>query len=298
MKNYIITGATGHIGNILAKELLKRGQKVRVISRNAEKLKELESLGGEPWVGDINDNNFVTRAFAGTDAAFCANTANMLSNDVRKEQKVIADNFYHAAKTNHVKNVVLLSSLGAHIRNGAGIVDGLGYMEDLFLHLEGSNVLNLRPAYFMENTFGLLSTIKQMGIAGTPMHGDLSFPMVATKDIANVALKHLLELNFNGNVIEYVLGPRDYSYNEITQIIGRKIDMPDLKYTQFPYDQAISSMVSSGFCSEDAAKQMVNLTKGFNDGKIKSTQPRSTKNTTHTTFEEFSDVFVMAYEHS
>jgi uncharacterized protein YbjT (DUF2867 family) len=298
MKNYVITGATGHIGNIIAKELIKKGQKVKVIGRSAEKLKELEALGGEPWVGDVNDKDFVTRAFAGSDAAFCVNTPNMQSKDVRKDQKTISDNFFHAAKTNHLKNVLLLSSLGANLRNGAGIVDGLGYMEDLFLKLEGSNVLNLRPTYFMENTFGLLSTIKQMGIAGTPMLGDIRFPMVATKDIAAVAAKHLLELSFKGNVIEYVLGPKEYSYNEITKIVGKKIGMPDLKYTQFPYDQAVSGMVSSGYCSEDAAKQMVSLAKGFNEGKIKSTQPRSTKNTTPTTYEEFSEVFAMAYEHS
>jgi uncharacterized protein YbjT (DUF2867 family) len=298
MKNYVITGATGHIGNVIAKELLKKGNKVRVIGRSAEKLKELQTLGAEPSVGDIMDSAFVTRAFTGADAVFCVNTPNLLSDNVRKEQNTISDHFYNAVKTNHVKNVVLLSSIGADLRNGAGIVDGLGYMEDLFLHLTDVNVLNLRPTYFMENTFGLIPTIKQMNIAGTPIQPDLHFPMVATRDIGAVASKHLLELDFKGNVTEYVLGARDYSYNEVTKIVGKKIGKPDLTYVQFPYDQAVSGMAASGFCSEDVAKQMVALSKAINEGKVKTTLPRNAQNTTPTTYEEFAESFAMAYQHS
>jgi len=298
MKNYVITGATGNIGKILSKELLAKGVKVKVIGRSVEKLKELVALGAEPLVGNINDAHFVTKAFAGADAVFCLVTPNLQSNDVRAEQKAIANNYLNAVKINQIKNVVLLSSVGAHLRNGAGIVDGLGYMEELFLQLKDTNVLNLRPTYFMENTFGLIGTIKQMGIAGTPVNGDIKFPMVATKDIATTAAKYLLDLNFKGNVTEYVLGAKDYSYNEVTSIIGKAISKPDLKYVQFPYDDAVKGMVAAGFCAEDAAKQMVALSKGINEGGVMIPNIRSKTNTTNTNYEEFVKTFAMIYQNS
>ena len=298
MKNYVITGATGNIGKIIAKELLSKGEKVKVIGRSAEKLQELVALGGIPQVGDVNDLAFLQKAFEGADAVFCVNTPNLQSNDVRNEQEHISDNFFNAVKSNKVKNVVLLSSIGADLKKGAGIVDGLGYMEDLFLQLRDVNVLNLRPTYFMENTFGLIPTIKAMGFAGTPVKGDLQFPVVATKDIAAVAARHLIALDFQGNTTEYVLGPKDYTYNEITQILGAKIGKPELNYVQFQYQDAIGGMVASGFCSENVARHMVDLAKGLNEGHIKSKHPRSAQNTTPTTYEEFAEIVASAYKYS
>lgn len=296
MKTYVITGATGHIGKILSKELLKNGMNVLVVGRSAEKLQELVDLGAKYITGDVNDKAFVTKAFQGADAVFCLLTANLHAQDVLAEQKQIADNYLHAVRENNVKNVVLLSSIGAQLRHGAGIVDGLGYMEAIFQQLNNVNVLNLRPAYFMENTFGLLGTIDQMGIAGTPLDGKLKFPMVATRDIAAVAAKYLLSLNFTGNSVQYVLGPKDYSYEEITGIIGRELGKPDLKYVQFPYEDATRAMVSSGFMGEDAARLMVELNKGINEGKAIESNIRNAQNTTPTTFEEFAKEFSMVHQ--
>jgi len=299
MKKYVITGATGRIGKILSIELLAKGMDVYAIGRSAEKLQELETIGAKTLPGDINDRAFVTKAFQGADAVFCLLTADMHSLDVRTEQRRIADNFLHAVKENQVKNVVLLSSVGAQLRHGAGIVDGLGYMEEIFQQLKDINVLNLRPAYFMENSFGLISTIEHMGIAGTPLNGKVKIPMVATKDIAAVAAKFLLSLTFKDNTIQYVLGAKDYSYEEVTSIVGREMDKPDLKYVQFPYDDAVKAMVSSGFCSENTAKQMIELNKAINENNFLEPNIRNAQNTTPTTFEEFAKSFsMMIHQHS
>jgi uncharacterized protein YbjT (DUF2867 family) len=298
MKNYVITGASGNIGKNIAKDLLAKGQNVKVIARNADKLKELQALGAEVVTGNIADKNFLIKAFSGADAVFCLLTPDMNAADVRKEQNLIAENYFEAVKANNIQNVVLLSSVGAHLRNGAGIVDGLGYMEDLFLQLKEINVLNLRPTYFMENTLGMIGTIKHMGIAGNPVKGDVSFPMVATKDIAAVAAKRLLDLNFKANSVEFVLGARDYSYDEITAIAGNAIEKPELKYIQFSYEDSIKGMVASGFCGEDAARLMVDLSKAINDGSLFSAHQRTAANTTPTTYEAFSQTFAWVYQNS
>jgi len=57
---------------------------------------------------------------------------NPQSKDFRKDQRKVAHNYVNAVKHNNVKNVLLLSSIGAHMRNGAGVIDGLGDMEEYF----------------------------------------------------------------------------------------------------------------------------------------------------------------------
>ena len=129
---YAITGATGNIGKAIAFELLSKGKKVRAIGRNAERLKELSDKGAETAIGDIYDSAFVQKAFAGCEAVFCLIPPNMQATDFTRDQYKVADNYVNAVKANNIKYVLVLSSIGAQIRKGAGIVDGLGYLEERF----------------------------------------------------------------------------------------------------------------------------------------------------------------------
>lgn len=67
---YVIMGATGNTGKPLALALLNAGKKVRVLSRDAEKAKDLVNKKAELLVGDSSDSNFLTKAFTGTDAVY------------------------------------------------------------------------------------------------------------------------------------------------------------------------------------------------------------------------------------
>jgi len=42
---YVISGATGNTGKVIASTLLEAGKKVRIIARNVEKAKELTDKG-------------------------------------------------------------------------------------------------------------------------------------------------------------------------------------------------------------------------------------------------------------
>jgi len=293
---YVITGATGHIGKRIATNLLEKGKKVRAIGRDTSKLKELAEKDAELFVGDLYDADFVKKAFTGATAVFCMIPPNMQTNEVRKYQQKVARNYVNAVKANGVKYAVLLSSVGAHLRNGAGVVDGLGDMEEYFSELKDVNVLILRPSYFMENLFGMIGIIKQSGIIGSAMKGDLKAPYVATKDIAEVGTKGLLNLSFKGHSIEYVLGPRDLTFNEIATIIGNAIGKPDLKYVQFSYEDAKTGLVQSGYASESSAELYNQLTEAMNSGKALSEHKRTKENSTPTTMEEFARVLAQMYD--
>jgi uncharacterized protein YbjT (DUF2867 family) len=67
---YVITGGAGHVSKPLTEKLLKAGHGVTVISRNAEHLKPLTSLGAKPAIGSVNDLTFLKTTFAGADAVY------------------------------------------------------------------------------------------------------------------------------------------------------------------------------------------------------------------------------------
>lgn len=63
MKPTLVTGATGFVGWHVARALLERGCRVRVLARDPARLRELE--GAEPAAGDLLDPASLERAVAG-----------------------------------------------------------------------------------------------------------------------------------------------------------------------------------------------------------------------------------------
>ena len=288
---YAITGASGNIGKVIALELLAKGKRVRAIGRHPEHLKEITTKGGETQIGDLHYSTFMQRAFANCTDVYCMIPPNMQATDFRRDQEKIVNNYINAVKVNNVKNIVLLSSVGAHLRNGAGVVDGLGYMEERFSELKDCNVLSLRCGYFMENLLGQLDMIKHTGVMGTSVKASIAFPIVATKDIAELATKRLLNLDFKGYSIQYVLGPKDLTWTQITQIIGNAIDHHDLRYVEFSSEDAENGMVQSGMMSRNIAHLIQGMSEAFNTGKAMTAHTRTRDNTTPTTLEEFAKTF-------
>lgn len=65
----VVTGATGHLGNTLVRELLKKGKEVRVLL-HSEYTEPLDGLEVEKVTGDVRDFNSLVKAFKGSDIVF------------------------------------------------------------------------------------------------------------------------------------------------------------------------------------------------------------------------------------
>ena len=67
---YVILGATGNTGSIIADSLLSKGKKVRVVGRDAGRLQLFVRKGAEAFTGDVSDAVALTKAFTGARAAY------------------------------------------------------------------------------------------------------------------------------------------------------------------------------------------------------------------------------------
>ena len=286
----VITGATGNIGSKISADLLSRGHKIRCIARNVGKLDELVGKGAEIAVGSLEDTAFLTKAFSGADAVFAMIPPNYTAPDFRAYQNSIGVSIAEAIGQSGVKYIVNLSSQGAHLPDNTGPIKGLRDQEERLNKLRGVNKLHLRPTYFMENLLVNIEMIRDMNILGSAIGGDLKFPMIATKDIAQFTVDRLLKRDFAGTSMRDLLGPSDISMNEVTEIISKKINKPDLKYVQFSYEDTEKALVGMGF-SIDVSRLFVEMLKAINERLIMDT-PRNIENTTETTFVEFAEIFV------
>ena len=290
----VITGATGKTGSAVAEALIAKGQKVRVIGRDAAKLKGFTAKGAEAAVGDLGDRAFLTKTFKGADAVYVLIPPNLGVADFRAYQKQIGETIVAAIKGSGVKYVVHLSSQGAHLPDRTGPIVGLHEQEERLNRLDGVNVLHLRPTYFMENLLMNIDLIKKMNIMGSAVRGNVKFAMIATKDIGVYASERLMKRDFSGKSVRDLLGQRDLSLDEAAAVIGKKLGKPDLKYVAFPYDDAEKGMVSMGL-TPDMSRLYIEMSKALNDGLFAVNIPRTKENTTPTSIEEFADVFAKIF---
>ncbi|MGB0044474.1 MAG: NmrA family NAD(P)-binding protein [Terriglobales bacterium] len=292
---HVVLGASGNTGHIVAKNLLAHGERVRVVGRNAAHLQPLTAQGAEIFIGDVTNAASLTLAFHKAHAAYVMIPPNPTSNDFRGFQETVSDAIAAAIKDAGVTNIVSLSSFGADKDTGTGPVVGLHNLEQKLNQIEGSNVLHLRAGYFMENTLPQVGAIRMTGSAIGPVAPDLKLPMIATRDIGEAAADALLRLGFRGKQTRELQGQRDLDYTEAAAIIGKAVGKPGLGYIQAPADQIRAAMVQMGM-SDNFVGQILEMAGALNRGHMRALEPRTSHNTTPTSFETFvADAFLPAY---
>jgi len=288
---YVILGASGNTGSIIANSLLSAGKKLRVVGRDLGRLQRFVDKGAQAFTATVSDAAAITKAFSGARAAYLM----LPPAKSREEQERDSDAIAKAVRKSGLRYAVHLSSYGAQLAEGAGPVSGLHSSENKLNAIEGLNVLHLRAAYFMENNLAAIGMIHGMGVFGNALLPDLKIPMAATRDVGDCAAQRLLHLDFPGKQTRELLGERDLSMTEATAVIARAIGKPDLRYQQFPYDQVQQALTQLGVPPKGAA-MYIEMYKAINAGVLVPLEPRSPENSTPTSFERFvQDVFVAAY---
>jgi uncharacterized protein YbjT (DUF2867 family) len=159
----VLTGATGRTGRVAAEALRAKGEKVRVVGRDAKKLSPLATLGAEAFVGNVEDVSSMTEAFKGASAVYLVLPEDNSQEDLRAHQERVSDSYAAAITNAHVQFVVNLSSIGAQHATNTGPIVGLHNQEQKLNRVAELNVLHLRAAYFMENLFMSITALRSMG---------------------------------------------------------------------------------------------------------------------------------------
>ena len=162
--NIVLTGSLGHISKPLATKLIAKGHSVTIISSKADRLKEIENIGAKAAIGSIEDSDFLMSAFKNADAVYCMIPPNFAELDQVAYYIRIGKNYVQAIEHSGVKRVIHLSSWGAHLDKGTGIILGSHHVEAILNKLQDVSITHIRPASIYYNLYGFISMIKNAGL--------------------------------------------------------------------------------------------------------------------------------------
>ncbi|MFB8277711.1 NmrA family NAD(P)-binding protein [Nocardia colli] len=282
---FVVTGATGRTGRVVVEELLRAGRTVRAIGRNRAGLASLEAVGAQAFTAEPADRAALADAFAGAEGVYVMVQPNYIpdSPDFLAHQRGIADAMTTALSIAGVGRVVTLSSWGADKPTGTGPVAGLHYLEQRINTLDAV-VTHLRAGYFMENLLGQIENIRA-GVVAAPFDPDIAMPFINTADIGRAAAHSLLTPTSASDVLE-LHGERDLSMADVTEVIGRIADLPELRYVQQSIDEFAATQRRAGV-SENVTGLMVEVAHAINSRHTATLQARSPRTTTPTSIETF-----------
>ena len=253
----LVTGATGFLGSHIARKLVEKGEKVKILLRKSSKTANIDNLEAERIYGDVTDLDSLKSAIKGCDTLF--HTAGFVSfrkKDHQKMQDINVGgtiNAMKAALDAGVSKVVYTSSVAAI---GVDPDGGIANEETKFtLESEGIPYLNtkyhgeLESLKFVEQ--GLPLVIVNPSVVVGP--GDIylsstafiqwyckkKFPgyMDGTMnivDVEDVADGHLLAAKKGKIGQRYILANIDLTINELFDMLERLTGVPRPKM-KIPY---------------------------------------------------------------
>src|SRR6202035_1761127 len=223
---FVVLGATGNTGKVVASTLLAQGKAVRAVVHDAAKGQAWKDKGVEVAVADVEDRAALERALHGAEGAYVLLPPALTSSQFRVDNDRRAKNIAAAIAAAGVGHVVLLSSIGAQHPDGTGTILSVHDAEATIggtLSAVGRTraMTFLRAAYFMENWAVALQSVAQ-GILPTFLLADKAVPMVATRDIGRAAARLLAEGGRGTRIID-LAGPREYSPADVAAALGRVV---------------------------------------------------------------------------
>jgi uncharacterized protein YbjT (DUF2867 family) len=222
---YLVTGATGHVGGPVARQLHEQGHSVRALMRGRSGAASLPA-GVELAVGDLDDPDSVSKAVQGVEAIFLMH----VGTGTDQTKAMIA-----AAQDAAVPRIVLLSSAGARLLPLDDNPMGAAFAaREQLLRQSGLGVTYLRPSAFASNAFAWREGIRAGKVVDPT--GDGVLAVMDPEDIARVAVAALTGDGHAGK--GYLLtGPQALTAREqvatIAEVTGRSIDFQDVTPHEF-----------------------------------------------------------------
>lgn len=275
----VVTTPTGNVGSRVVQLLVQAGAKPRVLVRDPSRLPAALLPLVEVAQGDLRDAGFVAGALKGADALFWATPEAFDVPDPLAEMVAMGSNAAEGVRSAGVGRVLQISSVGAELRQGAGLIDGLARNEEQ-LTSTGADVLTLRCGYYYTNLFGMLDGLRE-GVLTTTAPVERTMPWVDPRDVGDVAAARLLA-GWSGTSVAAVHGPADLSWSDVAGILSDALDR-SVSAVRLPPSQVVEALTGAGL-SEAAAAGIVGMTVG----DFEPEQRRDFRSTTPTTLQSWA----------
>lgn len=219
----LVTGATGHVGSEVVKQLSLRSANVRVLVRKAG---TAFPAGVEVAVGDLLDPNSVRNAMTGVGKLYLLNavtpdelTQGLIAYDLARKMRLTHVVYHSVFRAEHFKDV-------PHFASKVAIEAALRQFDVPFTII--------RPNYFFQND-ALLKDPLMAGIYPMPL-GAVGISAVDIRDIAEAAAIVLTSAGHEGktynlNGQEVLSGPKVASI--WSDVLGKEVRYPGEDMDQF-----------------------------------------------------------------
>lgn len=283
----VITTPTGLIGQQVLTHLLNSDEPIRVIARDPSRLPDHVRERVEVIQGSHGDFDVVSRAFAGADSVLWVVPPDPRAESAEAAYVGFSRPAARVFQEQGVKRVVGISAIGrgSAIAGNAGYITASLAMDDL-IGSTGVSYRALTMPSFMENILRNLVSIKGQGVFAFPISGDLRQPICASRDIATVATRLLLDHSWSGVSSVPVLGAEDLSYNDMAQIMSEVLGKP-IRFQRLPVEPVKARLQQSGM-SEAMIQGYLAMWVAYDQGLATST-PRTPEATTATSFRQWCE---------
>lgn len=282
----VINTPNSRIGRRLAWRLLDAGEKVTLISRDKQKVDNLAKRGARVLVGSAHeDPELVETALSGAEALFWL-TPPPARPDYYAWSAKAALRAAVAAKKHGVKRAAVLSSMGAQTGPGTGPTGVARELENAF-EAHVTNVVSLRPGFFMENLFFSVESIAKAGEIYMALAASTKLPWVATADIADKAACWLLDRDWRGQHRIGVHGPKDLTLTEAASTVAAALERP-VKFVEVPIEMAHKGLKGATGMPDDVADIYVEAFTAWPEGRMNVAEPRTPNTTTPTSLFQFA----------
>jgi uncharacterized protein YbjT (DUF2867 family) len=231
-QRYLITGATGSIGALVVKRLLKQGIRPRVFVRDVGKAKRLYHHDVDIAMGDLTDEASLAAALAGIETMFLVNAGPDLATRDGSAAQV--------ALSAGVERIVKLSTIDVEQGVGTGVWHAQG---EAAIRATGIGFTFVRPSGFMSNALFWARSIATAGVVRAAT-GEGKIAFIHPDDIADAVAAALITPDYNRESLS-ISGPAALSYAEMTAIIGEVIGRP-LRFEPMNEEEARRQLIANG----------------------------------------------------
>lgn len=241
---HIILGGTGHVGSQLASNLKAKGEKVLVITHDANKMSDLKTQGYEVAVVDVYNANALRKVFNMGQRAFILNPPADPATDTDKEENKTVNAIIEAVTGSTLKKLVVASTYGVQKIERAGDLGVLFELEQQLKKLP-LPVSIIRSAYYMSNWDIALQDIEKQSAIYTLFKPDFKIPMVAPQDIATLATKLMLD-PINDTEQHFLSAKEYYSSNDVAKAFSQALNK-SVKVISIPEKEWVNYYLKNGF---------------------------------------------------